>query len=203
MRVSVYSFDGKVNGVKTYAVEQAPGSATIKAAQIDVGAGISPVYFIKLDLLGEDDQILSTNFYWQNNVAQDDFTGLMELPTATLRVTADAHVEGTNTVLRVQIANPTKTIALMAHLQLHQKESGKRVLPVFYSDNYISLVPGESRSLTIEMATKDLGGNAPLLLVDGYNVDVQAAEGGVSVAPNLNAQPLHWPATNIVPDRSE
>jgi beta-mannosidase len=91
----------------------------------------------------------------------------------------------------------------MTHLQLHQKESGKRVLPVFYSDNYISLVPGESRSLTIEAATKDLGGDAPLLLVDGFNVDVGPSDVGVAVAPNLNAQPAHWPATNIVPDRSE
>ena len=134
---------------------------------------------------------------------QDDFTGLMELPTATLQVTADSHTDGENTVLDVQVVNPTQTIALMTHLQLHQKESGKRVLPVFYSDNYISLVPGESRSLTIQAATKDLDGDSPQLLVDGYNVDVQPAEGSVAIAPNLNAQPLHWPASNIVPDRSD
>jgi beta-mannosidase len=202
VRSSVYGFDGKLNGVNTYAVAQVPGSTTIKAAQIDVSSRISPLYFIKLDLLDGDGQLLSTNFYWQN-VAQDDFTGLMELPTAKLQVTADPHVEGENTVLNVRITNPTKTIALMTHLQLHQKESGKRVLPVFYSDNYISLVPGESRSLTIEAATKDVGNGTPLLLVDGFNVDVQPAEGGVFIAPNLNAQPLHWPATNIVPDRTE
>jgi beta-mannosidase len=89
----------------------------------------------------------------------------------------------------------------MTHLQLHQKRSGKRVLPVFYSDNYISLVPGESRSLTIQAATKDLGNDSPLLLIDGFNVDVQPSEGAVSIAPNLNAQPSHWPASGIVPDQ--
>jgi beta-mannosidase len=201
VRASVYGSDGTLSGANTYAVAQVPGSTTIKVAQIDIGGRISPLYFIKLDLLGGDGQVLSTNFYWQN-VTQDDLTGLMNLPTATLQVTADSHVDGENTVLNVGIANPTNTIALMAHLQLHQKESGKRVLPVFYSENYISLVPGESRTVTIEAATKDLNGDAPLLLVDGFNVDVQPAEGGVTVAPNLNAQPLHWPASNIVPDRS-
>lgn len=36
----------------------------------------------------------------------------------------------------------------MAHLQLRRKSSGERVLPVFYSDNYVSLAPGESRTVT-------------------------------------------------------
>jgi mannosylglycoprotein endo-beta-mannosidase len=202
VRSSVYGFDGKLNGNTTYAVARVPGSTTIKAAQIDVSARISPTYFIKLDLLGSGGRLLSTNLYWQN-VAQDDFTGLMELPTATLRVTADSHVQGGDTVLNVTINNPTMTIALMAHLQLHQKESGERVLPVFYSDNYISLVPGESRSLMIQAATKDLGNGSPLLLVDGFNVDAEPAGGAVSVAPNLNARPSHWPASNIVPDRKD
>ncbi len=200
VRARVYSFDGKVGGENTYAVARAPGSTTIKAGQIDVSARISQDYFIKLDLLGSDGALLSTNFYWQN-VAQDDFTGLMELPTVRLQVSATAHVQGTNTVLAITINNPTKTIALMTHLQLHQKESGNRVLPVFYSDNYISLVPGESRSITIEAATKEFGKGAPLILVDGFNVDVEAVEGAVSIAPNLNALPSHWPATGIVPDR--
>jgi beta-mannosidase len=199
VRVTVYSSDSKVDAVHTYPVAQVPGSATIKAAQIDVSAGISPLYFVKLDLLGSDGKLLSTNFYWQN-VAQDDFTGLMKLPIAMLEATASSHVEGDNTVLTVTLQNPTNTIALMTHLQLHQKQSGQRVLPVFYSDNYITLVPGESRTVTIEAATQDLGNDTPLLLIDGFNVDVKPVEGAIAIAPNLNAQPSHWPASNIVPE---
>lgn len=199
VRSSIYGTDGRLNGDTNYPVARVPGSTTIKAAQVDVSSRISPVYFIKLDLLNSDGRLLSTNLYWQN-VAQDDFTALMQLPTATLQVTADSHIQGGNTVFSVTINNPNKTIALMTHLQLHQKQSGKRILPVFYSDNYISLIPGESRSLTIEATTSDLGGASPLLLVDGFNVDVESINGAVSVAPNLNAQPSHWPASNIVPD---
>jgi len=104
-------------------------------------------------------------------------------------------------LLTVTLKNPTETIALMTHLQLHQKGSGKRVLPVFYSDNYITLVPGESRTVTIEVATKDLAGDAPQILVDGFNVDVKPVEGAVSVGLNVNAQPMHWPASGLVPER--
>lgn len=84
-------------------------------------------------------------------------------------------------------------------MQLHQKKSGRRVLPVFYSDNYVSLAPGESATITVEAATKDLQGDLPLIEVDGYNVDVKPVDGPVAITTNVNAQPFHWSASNIVP----
>ena len=44
----------------------------------------------------------------------------------------------------------------MSHLQLRKARSGQRVLPVFYSDNYVSLLPGERKTLTVEAAASDL-----------------------------------------------
>ncbi len=199
VRSRVYGLDGKLNAEKMYALAEVHGSSTVKAAQMDASAGGSGIYFVKLDLMSGDGQVLSSNVYWQSAV-QDDFTGLAELPTAKVQVKARSRVEGGNAVMDVTIVNPTTSIALMTHLQLHQKKSGLRVLPVFYSDNYITLMPGESRSLTIQAATKDLGKGSALILVDGFNVDVQAVDGAVSIAPNLNAQPLHWPASNLVPE---
>ena len=58
-----------------------------------------------------------------------------------------------------------------------RKGSGERVLPVYYSDNYVSLVPNESRTITIEAATSDLKGEAALVVVDGWNVGVAAFVG--------------------------
>ena len=70
-----------------------------------------------------------------------------------------------------------KAVALMAHMQLHRQSDGQRVLPVFYSDNYISLVPRESRTVTVSAKTVDLSGSRPILLVDGYNIDVVPVSG--------------------------
>jgi beta-mannosidase len=198
VHMTVYGLNSKVDSSRDYAVAEVPASTTVKAAQIEVNTHISPVYFVKLDLMGSDGRLESTNFYWQN-VAQDDFTELAKLPKATIEVTAQPKVEDEKTLLTVRLHNPTESIALMTHLQLHQKGSGKRVLPVFYSDNYLSLVPGESHTMTIEAATKDLAGEAPEILVDGFNVDVMPVEGAVSVGLNVNAQPEHWPASKIVP----
>jgi mannosylglycoprotein endo-beta-mannosidase len=199
VKALIYRLDGTLDSQDTYPVAQVPGSSTIRAAQIDVSARISPVCFIKLELSDASGKLLSSNFYWQH-VAQDQFEGLMNLPTVTLDAEASARAEGEKTIVTVTLHNNTSHISLLAHLQLHQKKSGRRVLPVFYSDNYISLLPGESSTVSIEAATKDLQGDSPLLEVDGYNVDVKPVDGPVSITANVNAQPSHWPASNIVPD---
>jgi mannosylglycoprotein endo-beta-mannosidase len=199
VNVLIYRFDGTLDSHKSYPVAQVPGSSTIKAAQIDVSARITPLYFIKLDLTDANGNLLSTNFYWQH-VAQDQFDGLMNLPRVVLDAEANSRIEGDKTLLTVTLHNNTNNVALLSHLQLHQKKNGRRVLPVFYSDNYISLVPGESTTVSIEATTTDLQADQPLVELDGYNVDVKPVDGPVSIAPNLNAQPSHWPATEIVPE---
>jgi len=199
VKALIYRFDGTLDSQKTYAIAQVPGSSTIKAAPIEVSARISPLYFIKLELSDGSTQLLSSNLYWQH-VAQDQFEGLMKLPVVMLDAEASARAEGDKTIVTATLHNNTSHVALLSHLQLHQKRSGRRVLPVFYSDNYISLVPGESSTVAIEAATQDLQGDLPLIELDGYNVDVKPVEGPVSIAANVNAQPSHWPASDIVPE---
>jgi hypothetical protein len=46
----------------------------------------------------------------------------------------------------------------MAHLQLRNQRANQRVLPVYYSENYVSLLSGESRTIRIEAASAELGG---------------------------------------------
>jgi len=198
LEVMMYRFDGQPDFQRVYSIAEVPGETTQKVAQAP-NAYDTALFFIKLNLRDAGGTLLSTNFYWQQ-VAQDQFGGLQDLPPVTLDAKADAHTEGDNTLLTVTLANNTSHIALMSHLQLHQKKSGKRVLPVFYSDNYLSLIPGESTTVTIEAATKDFQGDDPLIEVDGYNVDVKPVDGPVSIATNVNAQPSHWPESNIVPE---
>ncbi len=101
-------------------------------------------------------------------------------------------------LLDVTLHNPGTTMALMAHLQLQRKSSGERVLPVFYSDNYISLAPGESRTVTVDAAAADLTGDIPVVVLDGWNVDVAPVTNADSaLAPNVAAEVSHWPVTGL------
>ena len=202
VKLFIYKFNGMVDGRHTYRIAQVPASSTIKVADFEANARITPLYFIKLVLTDATDEPLSTNLYWEH-VAQDQFDGLENLPTVTLDATASARTEADKTIVSLTLRNNTDNVALLTHLQLHQKKSGRRVLPVFYSDNYVSLTPGDSTSVRIEAATKDLQGEDPLVEIDGYNVDVKPLDGPVSVALNENAQPSHWPESNIVPDKGK
>ena len=123
---------------------------------------------------------------------------LDSLPTVKLDATIARHDSADRLGLEVTLKNPGPAYALMAHLQLRRKSSGDRVLPVFYSDNYISLAPGESRTVTVDAALADLKGDTPLVVVDGWNIDVTPVTNADSaLALNVDAQVSHWPATGL------
>ncbi len=44
------------------------------------------------------------------------------------------------------------------------------MLPVFWDDDYVTLLPGETREIVARYATKDLGGAQPVVTVEGWNV---------------------------------
>jgi hypothetical protein len=97
----------------------------------------------------------------------------------------------------VTLRNPSTSVALMAHIQLRRK-SGDRILPVFYSNNYVSLTPGESRTIEIEADLKDLHGEEALIVLDGWNTSVaKVSAKGVSIEPNFAADPANSPITNL------
>ena len=139
---------------------------------------MSPVHFIKLDLLDAKEKLLSSNFYWRAQPEHpDDFTALNKMPAVKLEATgASADADGRRTVT-VTLHNPTKNIALMAHVQLRREKSGERVLPVYYSDNYVSLVGGETRTIKVEADMSQFKDEDALVVVDGWNVTVEPATG--------------------------
>ncbi|MGB9144854.1 MAG: sugar-binding domain-containing protein [Acidobacteriaceae bacterium] len=160
---------------------------------------LSAVYFVELQLADAQGNVVSRNLYWKPNPSQgQDLTPLNQLPTVNLQGSIARHDENGRLRLTVTLTNPTRTMALMAHLQLRQKISNARVLPVFYSGNYVSLAPGESRTINIDAAETDLNGDTPVVMVDGWNVEVAPiANPDCALETNVEAQVSHWPATGL------
>jgi len=158
-----------------------------------------PIYFVKLDLRNAQGEIVSRNLYWKPLPSMaNDLTALDSLPTIKLDGTIARHDSADRLGLTVTLKNPGNAMALMAHLQLRRKSSGDRVLPVFYSDNYIWLAPGESRTITIDAALADLKGDTPLVVVDGWNIDVApVTNADCALALDVDAQVSHWPVTGL------
>jgi hypothetical protein len=196
-RISIYNLDGSV--VYQHQIQvTAPAEAATDLGLVAFPATLSAVHFLKLELRDTKGNLLSSNFYWRALPDHpDDLTALNQLPTVTLEAKAELKDEGGKRQLTVTLHNPTASIALMAHLQLRRR-SGERVLPVYYDDNYISLAPNETRTITIEAALSDFNGEDALVVLDGWNTTVSPGSfSGVSVAPNLEAQPDRWPATGL------
>ena len=103
-------------------------------------------------------------------------------------MTARAHRDGADLRVDVLLRNLGTAPALAAKITMLDAQ-GERVLPVYYEDNYVSLLPGESRTISVEAAAKDLGGEQPALVLDGWNVSLEGGTGGaLSIALNEEAQ---------------
>jgi hypothetical protein len=193
-RVRVINMDSSVVSDKTTPVSAKPSCAT-DLGPIQFPAGLSAVHFVKTELLDAGGRIVSDNFYWRGTNA-NDLTALATLPPAPIEGNIQRHDAGGKCLLDVTLSNPSKVAALMIHIQLRKKSSNERVLPVYYDDNYVSLLPGESRTIKVEAASKDLGGDKPLVAVDGWNpvVRSQTFGGGASLAPNTPALVIGAPA---------
>jgi beta-mannosidase len=175
----------------------AAATAETGLGQVDWPTNLPMVHFVKLELHNRHGKLLSDNFYWRT-LKQDDFQDLNLMPTVTLDTKVSRHDANGNCLLEVTLHNSSSHIALMAHLQLRQKNSGERVLPVYYSDNYVSLVPGESKTISIEAALSALKGQMPLIVVDGWNISVKPQSfSNAAIALNEDAQVNHWPVTGL------
>jgi len=196
--VSILDLDGKPALERDYPVNGAADTA-IDLGMMPLPKDLSAVYFVRLQLRDSAGKILSRNLYWKPNPANgQDLTPLDQLPVMHLTGAVTRHDANGRVLLDVTLTNPGEAMALMAHLQLRRKSSGQRVLPVFYSDNYISLAPGESRTMTIDASEADLKGDTPLLVLDGWNVDVAPVTNPDSaLATNVDAQASHWPVTGL------
>lgn len=197
-RVTVYGLDGGEIYTHDTPLTAKPEAVT-NLGKVDFPTSIHTVHFLKLDLKESDMSTVSTNFYWLGAPGYpDDFQSLQQMPEVALNATATSLDSNGERVVRVTLSNPTNNIALMAHVQLRRRKTGERVLPVFASDNYISLAPREERTIELRADNALFKGDSALVTVDGWNTTVVESTGGsVAIEPNTDAMPDKQPATGL------
>jgi len=184
VKATVYDIDAKERASQDLTLDVAADSSVL-AMQLPKLGNISPAYFLKLELY-ESGKLVSDNFYWLSTKpdvldwankldtvytpqsAYADLTGLNSLPPVKVTLRYSHSGEGANKVIHAFVQNPSACIAFMIHLRLANK-NGDDVVPIFWDDNYFSLLPGEKREVR---ARFDGGksGIAPVLTLDGWNV---------------------------------
>jgi hypothetical protein len=113
----------------------APANAVTSVFKIDWPA--SGARFALLELRDQSGRLLSDNFYWHAR-REEDLRQLNTLPQVAL----DARLRLRHGVLTARISNPGRTPALAVRLTLRDARTQERILPAYYNDDFISLLPG-------------------------------------------------------------
>jgi hypothetical protein len=168
VQARIFDFAGKDSLVFQWFVETSPASVqkidtitSILKKTVVRGGG-----FLNLRLLDASRQVLSENLYWLPD-SSGTYAGLQHMAQANVKAEARRVDEGR---IEVRIENPGGgPLAFFLRIALVNGRSRERILPVFYRDNYVSILPGETQILSIEhspqMASPD-----DLVSISGWNV---------------------------------
>jgi exo-1,4-beta-D-glucosaminidase len=154
-------------------------------------AGLSRAYFIELELDAAKGNSISRNVYWLSTQTDEpdwehsnwyvtpdaryaDLTSLQSLPAATSEARATVRHEGDEDIATVTLTVPpsSKAVGLFQHVSIKRSAGGDLVLPILWSDNDVTLWPGEAITLTARFAAESAG--TPVIEVSGWNVSTQS-----------------------------
>jgi hypothetical protein len=112
---------------------------------------------------------VSDNFYWwsKDEAALRELNGL---PQATLNASASVSAAGDERQAAVRIKNAGAVPALLVKLTLKNAATGERILPAYYSENYVSLLAGEERTVTVNFSD---GSSKVAFGLRGWNLATQ------------------------------
>lgn len=124
---------------------------------------------VRLELHDSSGKLISRNIYWRAATE----SGYRSLNTmAQAEVSATAHLLGGKDdagerTVQIVLKNHGATPSLETKFVLEDGK-GKQLLPVYFSDNYISLMPGEEQTVTVKVPDS-LPHDALRLLMRGWN----------------------------------
>ena len=168
--VQVLNLDGAVQWEKAASLDSAEDSLASPIV-MEYPAGLTPVHFIRLRLT-RGDEVVSENFYWRG-LGESDYRQLRDLPKVKLDASTSVEQAGHRWRLTTVLKNASRHPALMVRLKAVRDKTGDRILPAIYSDNYVALMPGETRILLTELEHADTRGERPRIVVEGFNVGVR------------------------------
>jgi len=148
LRSRVLSPDNRLLGERVDRLEARADATTTLPPFTELARSLmsEPLVLVKLTLTGAHGELLSENVYWQSRTPADQ-QALNRLAPQPLRVTARAD-SADGAKIGILVGNDGGAAALNAKITVLD-EAGARVLPAYYSDNYLTLLPGESRRIDV------------------------------------------------------
>lgn len=126
-------------------------------------------YFVDLKLVNTSDKVLADNFYWLStqpdvidpdydnsswvytpNLSFTDLTYVRRLPQAEVSKKVSVAETGEWVITTVELKNESQVISFFNEMTVVVDEN-TAVLPVIWSDNYISLLPNETKKVEVKV----------------------------------------------------
>ncbi len=169
VRSRVLALDGRTLSDQTTQVHAAADNRT-PVTRLDLAAlAKGHTVFVVLDAADAAGNPVSHNFYWWAE-KESTLRELDSLPAAKIAATATGAAANGEQQVKVALTNSGPSAALLVKLTLEDAATGKRILPAYYSDNYVSLLPGEQRTITIGYPA---GAAKPAIALRGWNLGAQ------------------------------
>jgi exo-1,4-beta-D-glucosaminidase len=188
VRVRIYDLLGSLRYERQVANRSVEPQDVTVALTVPRLPNLTPTYFVRCELLNATGATLADNIYWQSttrdefgNPANDDddfpysqaswsdFKALNTMPQVSLEATGAVRKTGGRSHFIVSLHNPTRHIAFFERVSVTQGRDGNEVLPILYSDNYVTVFPGETVHLDGSFDDKNSGANSLWLSIEGYN----------------------------------
>ncbi len=179
---TVYDIDSKVVSTMTKKVSVPEDGVANDVMKLSFPDNISQVHFINLVLKDSNGKTVSENFYWRSKDKYEGrrtvtgpctsgFESLADMPKTALAVKVKSSKAEGQKYITVTLRNSGKKIAFFNQLELLDA-NGSPVRPSFYSDNFFTLMPGQQKTVTIDVAESSLPKNA-VLKVKGWNTGAE------------------------------
>lgn len=151
---------------------------------------LSDIYFLDLRIIGPKQSLEDHNFYvlsrrpdvldfqqttWYVTPVKQyaDFRALNKLPEAQVKFRWKAEGKDLIRNLMIELDNPGPNLAFNLEIRVLKKLRQKSVVPIFLEDNYISLLPGERRTVKGYFFGEDLEGDELEIRIKGWNVSAK------------------------------
>lgn len=181
LTAEVYDLNSKKVSSYSKKLDNIPQDAVLKdLIKLEFDKKITPVHFIKLYLFDEKGKEVASNFYWRSTdkyMGKETLTGpasggfepLSTMGKATLNTKCNVIKNAKSYMIEIDVKNSSDMIAFFTQTQLLDNEK-KPVRPSFYTDNFFSLLPGESKHITIETMNKPAIHDNYTVVVKSWNV---------------------------------
>lgn len=132
--------------------------------------GLDDTHFINLRLTDNNGTLISENNYWRGH-DRKNFQAVNTMPKATLKVKNSMKIVDGKAVITAVITNPrnARSAAFAVHAQPVRNSDGERLLPAIESDNYFTLMPGQSKTVTFTFSPSLLDDSGYTMNVEAYN----------------------------------